>query len=110
MGLGRGNSQKRLVQFVRIRILFAEIGTGNRQKQGFVNKNRHIVSVKNMVGYAIAGTPKNTNIPNLRPMSILVYLPGRFYPFDLSPLIFQKRICIIISNFSRLSKEKNALI
>jgi hypothetical protein len=40
----------------------------------------------------IAGTPKNTNIPNLRPMSILVYLPGRFNSFDLSPLILEKNL------------------
>ncbi len=60
MGLGRGNSQKRLVQYVRIRILFAEIDTGNRQKQYFVDKNRHIVSVKNMVGYATTNNCRHT--------------------------------------------------
>ncbi len=60
MGLGRGNSQKHLVQFVRIQILSAEIGTGYRQKQGFVNKNRHIVPVKNMVGYATTNNCRYT--------------------------------------------------
>jgi len=60
MGLGRGNRQKHLVQYVRIRILFAEIGTGNRQEQGFVNKNRHIVSVKNMIGDATADNCRYT--------------------------------------------------
>ena len=58
----------------------------------------------------IAGTPKNTKIPNLRLMLILVYLPGRFSIFESQPTELSKKIRITISNNCRLSKGKNAPI
>ncbi len=67
-----------------IRILFAEIGTGNRQKKGFVDENRHIVSVKKMVGYAATNYSRNakkyqnsqftTNVHPRLPLQTLVYI------------------------------------
>jgi len=113
MGLGRGNSQKRLVQFVRIRILFAEKGTGNGQKQDFVNKNRYIVSVKNMVDYTTTNNCRYTEKYQYSQFATNVHprLPPRtLLSVRSQPYNFSEERFIIISNNNRLSKEKNTLI
>ena len=40
-------------------ILFAEKGPGNQQKNGFINKHREIVPVKNMVSNAASDDTRN---------------------------------------------------
>ena len=48
-----------IVHFKMKQILLAEKGPGNQQKNGFINKHREIVPIKNMVSNAASDNTRN---------------------------------------------------